>query len=1208
MCGIVAVLARPSRRAAPDLRAVLAEVDALVSGPADAGEAVAVLRRANSLLRGVPGLRALVAEPGAVEALEGSLDRFEKEIARLEADLDVRASGLDPGRHEELSAELVALKDAWWAVRRDRLGMARRVAAMLGPRHAPPANIDGWWALEVALSSLDRLEVRGRDSAGVHVLVTGHGLDPAARDVAEALYGRSGGLAFPSGSARFTGEGDTLGFVYKAAAEIGELGDNVRSLRRAISSDRLLARAVEAPEARATVVAHTRWASVGIISEPNAHPVSSDQVGRAASPYVVAVLNGDVDNHLELRQAEQLSVPGEITTDAKVIPAMMSDRLASGMTADTAFRDTVGRLEGSVAVVASAATTPDELHLALSGSGQALYVGLADDAFVVASEPYGLVEETDRFVRMDGDCGGGDIVVLRREAAGTLDGIRRSRYRGPAPAVCDEDVAVAEITTRDVDRRGFEHFLLKEINEAPSSFHKTLRGRITRRPDGLLAARLGEDALPARLVAAVAGGEVTRLVVVGQGTAAVAAEAVAAAARELLPRLHVEAMPATELSGFGLTDAMRDTLVVAISQSGTTTDTNRTVDLVRARGAHVVAIVNRRNSDLAAKSHGVLYTSDGRDVEMSVASTKAFYAQVAAGWLLAAALAEEAGVEGAGVRDEVLMALQELPVAMEEVLARRGDIAALAATAAPPRRYWAVVGSGPDHVAAREVRIKLSELCYRSISADTTEDKKHIDLSCEPLVVVCAAGLSGPNADDAAKEVSIYRAHKALPVVIAAAGEEARFAGSGGHVVTVPAADPRLAFVLAAMAGHLFGYEAAVAIDAQARALRAVRAAAEASLLRGAEGALPREAEASILSGAEGALPREAEASLLRGAEGALPREAEASILSGAEGALPREAEASILSGAEGALPREAEAEGASAHARELAGLELAGREIAVAAAPFLEEVRAGRLDGNLDASTAVRLVTLLRYATGALPLEAYETETGRIGTPEALLGDLLEALNEGIDQLTRPVDAIRHQAKTVTVGISRSEEALFGVPLVRATLDAGAAPGALGYRALRTLAALDPAVEEVLGFTRYRVDWSATPTAAVVDKGGVAVGIRSRIEDDPRLRGSKHRAAEEREVTVVRGASDGRTVVLVPEVQGQQVAGMTLLHVKLRDRLPAAEAKAVLSGYRTRYDALADAVTETEPFFDDSRLGVEPLDDLLTEPVYELARRWRLR
>jgi hypothetical protein len=81
---------------------------------------------------------------------------------------------------------------------------------------------------------------------------------------------------------------------------------------------------------------------------------------------------------------------------------------------------------------------------------------------------------------------------------------------------------------------------------------------------------------------------------------------------------------------------------------------------------------------------------------------------------------------------------------------------------------------------------------------------------------------------------------------------------------------------------------------------------------------------------------------------------------------------------------------------------------------------------------------------------------------------------------------------------------------------------------------------------------------------------------------------------------------VLVPESKGQQVTGMTLLHVRFRDVLPADRAKAVLSGYRTRYSALADAVTETEPVFDDARLGDEPIVELLTQPVYELAKRWR--
>ena len=136
----------------------------------------------------------------------------------------------------------------------------------------------------------------------------------------------------------------------------------------------------------------------------------------------------------------------------------------------------------------------------------------------------------------------------------------------------------------------------------------------------------------------------------------------------------MQALPATELSGFGLRDDLTDTLVVAISQCGTTTDTNRTVDLVRARGATVVAIVNRRNSDLVDKSDGVLYTSDGRDVEMSVASTKAFYAQVAAGYLLAIALAAELGVTTPRSAS-LLAALRTLPDAMRSIIAERHVIA-----------------------------------------------------------------------------------------------------------------------------------------------------------------------------------------------------------------------------------------------------------------------------------------------------------------------------------------------------------------------------------------------------------------------------------------------------------------------------------------------------------------------------------------------------
>ena len=927
-----------------------------------------------------------------------------------------------------------------------------------------------------------------------------------------------------------------LSIVHKTAAEIGELGDNTAALRAAVASDMLLAAALASEDARVLVLGHTRWASVGIISEANAHPLNSDLLGEY-TPFVIGAINGDVDNYAELLDTAGVRVPPAVTTDSKAVPALMGRRLAQGLAPAEAFRRTVAECEGSVAVAACTAGSPDRLRLALRGSGQALYVGFADDAFIVASEPYGVVEETSRYLRMDGETvasgansstGRGQIVELDAGRAGLLEGVDRQSYDGSRLPVASEELATASITTRDIDRGDYSHYLLKEISEAPGSFRKTLRGRIIDAPGGP-ALSIGPETLPDRVRSGLRDGSVARVLAIGQGTAAVAGESLARCLRTLLAEdgqeaaLDVAALPATELSAFHLRADMSGTLVVAISQSGTTTDTNRTVDLVRARGGSVVAVVNRRNSDLTDRADGVLYTSDGRDVEMSVASTKAFYSQVAAGCLLAAAIADEvAGDRGGASRRSLLEALRSMPGVLETVLERRAAIGEAARSLALSRRHWAVVGNGPNQVAAREVRIKLSELCYMSISSDVTEDKKHIDLSAEPLVLVCAAGLSGSVADDVAKEVAIFGAHRAAPVVVADDGE-ARYDGASA-VLHVPRVDPRLAFLPATMVGHLFGYEAALAIDAGARPLREARAAIEA---------------AAACSGTT---------------------------------------------------------------AEEVLGLALPTLERSSAA--FSAVLRRGDYDGHLEASTAVRITTLMRYAVGLVPLDGYELELGRVGTPEAALDDLAAALNVGIDELTRPIDAIRHQAKTVTVGISRSDQTLLEAPLIRAVLDAGSLRDRLSYSTLRALAGLSPAVAEVLGHTRYRLD--GLDTIAVVDQGGIAAGIVSRTAAAPALTGNKHRVAVERRVLAARGRHDGRTVLFVPEVAAGTAVGITLLHVRFADSLPVAAARGVLQGYRNRYSELRDAVTETEPTFDEERLAEIAVVDLLTAPIGDLADRWR--
>jgi glucosamine--fructose-6-phosphate aminotransferase (isomerizing) len=1130
MCGIIAVLSRPSTRPVPPAADLLGLLDRAIADPSVAG-AASLASSCDQLLHGVPGVCALVGRHELIAGLNAKLDQLEARGTGYEQWIEATTE-LTVEQIEQANTELIALRDATWAVRHDRLRTAREVDALAG-RDAGRAAIAAYLSVQQALSALDRLEVRGRDSAGLHLFVWNHGLSAADPAVQSLLAQRTSDPLFQSGSVRVAG--DCLSFVYKAAAEIGELGDNSRALRAAIQADDLLRLSLARPEARLTVLGHTRWASVGIISEPNCHPLNSEESEMTGAdqsrPYVVAALNGDVDNHADIKVQHGLRIPGPITTDAKVIPAVMS-RLSgdTGGNLTEAFRRTVAGFEGSVAIGAASAAAPDQLFLALRGSGQALYIGLAEDTYIVASEPYGVVEETVDYLRVDGETlspsgSRGQVFVLDAAHAGELAGVHRYAYDGSELPIATSDVATAQVTTRDIDRGEAPHFLLKEITEAPSSFRKTLRGKIAEQ-DGMLRAVVGERSLPSDIAARLASGEITKVRVIGQGTAAVAGRSMAAVLDTLCEgHLDIDPITATELSGFALRLDMSDTLIVAVSQSGTTTDTNRTVDLARGRGASVLAIVNRRNSDLTDKADGVMYTSDGRDVEMSVASTKAFYAQVAAGVLLACAISEAAGLGTARRRHDLLTSLREIPASMVEVIARREEIGDAARRFAPFKRYWALVGNGPNVVAAEEVRIKLSELCYKSIACDVTEDKKHIDLSSEPLILVCAAGLVGGTADDVAKEVAIYKAHKATPIVIATEADE-RFAAASA-VLSVPAVDSALAFILSAMVGHLFGYEAALAIDASARPLREAREVIEHSLSVGGDSE-----------------------QILRRVQ-----------------------------------------EGVRAHGEK-----------------FLDGLRTGLYDGHLEASTAVRVSALLRDMAGENPLEVYQRVTGTVATPGVVIDDLTAALTRAIEELTRPVDAIKHQAKTVTVGISRNDEGVLDRQLVQEVLAAGAGRDRLNYRTLKVLADLDPAVDAVVGFTRYRIegDPSSDAVISIIDRGGLSRDVTSRVERNAQLLGTKRRVASDREVLVARGRTDGRTVIFVPEVKGGTCTGITLLHVRFHDRLPAAVMRGVLQGYDHRYDRLVDWVSETEGTFRDDRLADLPVADLLILPISETADHWR--
>ena len=295
MCGIIAVVRRRTTRTPPTPEAVLGLLQPLPAlldiGGVDETlearllEAAKALDDANALLSGVPGVHALLFSPDVRAAVHWHCVQLATNLGTIDQQLDSGRIDLSADRLEGINAALLRTKDVRWAIAEDRVRTAEAVADLLNGTSGSAA-VEAFTSVQTALSALDRLEVRGRDSAGLHLLVTGHGLDLESPGVRSMLEQRANDPLFRNGAV-CNADGD-LSFVYKAAAEIGELGDNTRVLRSAITSDELLHLAVTSEAAEVTVLGHTRWASVGIISEANAHPLNSEEDGGRSGPYVVA--------------------------------------------------------------------------------------------------------------------------------------------------------------------------------------------------------------------------------------------------------------------------------------------------------------------------------------------------------------------------------------------------------------------------------------------------------------------------------------------------------------------------------------------------------------------------------------------------------------------------------------------------------------------------------------------------------------------------------------------------------------------------------------------------------------------------------------------------------------------------------------------------------------------------------------------------------
>jgi len=562
-----------------------------------------------------------------------------------------------------------------------------------------------------------------------------------------------------------------LAVVHRGRLQVTKTAGRVADLRAKLQQ----------PAAKSTIgIGHTRWATHGEPNDVNAHP-HTDTAGRIA-----VVHNGIIENAEQLR--DQLTAAGVklvSDTDTEAVAHMIAGEIAADATVSLteATRRTLNRVEGAYGLVVLDTKSPDQLVVARNGSP--IVLGIGESEMFVASDVAALVRYTRQVVYLED----GEVATLRpgdyQTKTLTDNGAPGSATR--APMTVDAEVG-------DYELGAYPDYMSKEIHEQPEAIRRALRGRLDER---FATARLGGINFDARELRSI-----RQVKFLGCGSAYYAGQ-MGAAIIEELARIPADAEPASEFR-YRSPVVDPDTLYVAVSQSGETSDTLMAVQELKRKGGQVIGIVNVVGSAIARETgHGILLHAGP---EVAVASTKAL-TNMAVNFALLGLLLGRVRDLSAASGDRIVNGLRNLPAQVADILAAQTDIATVAHLYAAADHMF-FIGRVRGWPVAREGAQKLKEISYVHAEAYQAGELKHGPLALiqpeMPSVVVI------PSDDLVAKNISTIEQIKARggPVIALTSVHDLPDSVADA-VIRVPRAEPELEPILLNIPLQIFAYHAA---------------------------------------------------------------------------------------------------------------------------------------------------------------------------------------------------------------------------------------------------------------------------------------------------------------------------------------------------------------------------------------------------------------
>lgn len=519
-----------------------------------------------------------------------------------------------------------------------------------------------------------------------------------------------------------------------------------------------------------SAIGHTRWATHGGPSTENAHPHHN------ADKTIVLVHNGIIENYKELKQ--ELEASGEVfysQTDSEVLVKLISFYYRNDI--EEAVQKTVERLKGKYAFVVAHAEREGRI-MAVS-NGAPLVLGIGNNGTYVASDTSALAGAVNAVVYLQGQ----EIVSIEAEKY-TISTFAKKRVHRTLEKI--------SIDKKSVQKNGFTHYMLKEINDGPKVVTDTLRGRVV---EGSSLVRLEEFGGNSSALLAL-----NQMTIIGCGSAYYAG----LFGKQLLER-YANLPTSVELASeytYASHPKLKKNGCLAITQSGETADTLAGLEKSIELGHQTYGIVNTVGSSIARKAGDVLYNHAGP--EIAVASTKAFISQLTALTLFSCFLGQGRGIDNKKTK-ALVKALQTLPETLAVVLSQSEDIKKIAS------RYTATtsmffVGRG-DHVSiAYEGALKMKEVSYIHAEAYPAGELKHGPIALlstdTPVVALMPSGKLFPKMLSAVEEMRA----RGAPVLIVTTEDMQESLSQAQKVLFLPKTHPALQPIVSAMFVHLLAY------------------------------------------------------------------------------------------------------------------------------------------------------------------------------------------------------------------------------------------------------------------------------------------------------------------------------------------------------------------------------------------------------------------